>query len=149
MRTDPRVALRVVGFFDPHPQLAALRDRIEVVPLQDFINLQRSIAEVEINIAPLQDNVFTNCKSELKFFEAAICGTLTLASPTFAFRKAIEHGRTGFLVAPHEWDDALHQTVTLVEDRVGYEAIAEAAFAQARGVYGWDIQAKTILRTVF
>ena len=70
MRADPRVVLRVVGFFDPHPQLAALRDRIEVAPLQDFINLQRSIAEVEINIAPLQDNVFTNCKSDRRFFEA-------------------------------------------------------------------------------
>jgi hypothetical protein len=51
MRADPRVVLRVVGFFDPHPELATLRHRIEVVPLQDFINLQRSIAEVEINIA--------------------------------------------------------------------------------------------------
>ena len=149
MRTDPRVVLRVVGFFDPHPQLAALRDRIEVVPLQDFINLQRSIAEVEINIAPLQDNVFTNCKSDLKFFEAAICGTITLASPTFAFRKAIEHGRTGFLVAPHEWDEALYQAVTLVEDKVCYEAIAEAAFAQAQMAYGWAMQAKTILHAVF
>ena len=119
------------------------------MPLQDFINLQRSIAEVEINIAPLQDNVFTNCKSDLKFFEAAICGTITLASPTFAFRKAIEHGRTGFLVAPHEWDEALHQAVALAEDKVGYEAIAEAAFAQARTVYGWDKQAKTILHAVF
>jgi len=149
MRRDPRVVLRVVGFFDSDPQLAALGDRIEVVPLQDFINLQRSIAEVEINIAPLQDNVFTNCKSELKFFEAAICGTLTLASPTFSFRKAIEHGRTGFLVAPHAWDDALGQAVTLVEDRARYEAIAEAAFTEARSVYGWDRQAKAILRAVF
>jgi glycosyltransferase involved in cell wall biosynthesis len=149
MRADPRVVLRVVGFFDPHPELATLKDRIEVVPLQDFINLQRSIAEVEINIAPLQDNVFTNCKSDLKFFDAAICGTLTLASPTFAFRKAIEHGRTGFLVAPHEWDDALRQAVTLAQDKVCYEAIAEAAFAQARAVYGWDRQAKTILHAVF
>jgi glycosyltransferase involved in cell wall biosynthesis len=149
MRSDRRVVLRVVGFFDPHPQLAALTDRIEVVPLQDFINLQRLIAEVEINIAPLQDNVFTNCKSELKFFEAAICGTLTLASPTFAFRKAVEHGRTGFLVAPHKWDEALREAVTLVEDSARYEAIAEAAFAEARDVYGWDMQADAILRAVF
>jgi glycosyltransferase involved in cell wall biosynthesis len=149
MRADPRVVLRVVGFFDPHRELATLKDRIEVVPLQDFINLQRSIAEVEINIAPLQDNVFTNCKSDLKFFEAAICGTLTLASPTFAFRKAIDHGRTGFLVAPHEWDDALRQAVTLAQDKVCYQAIAEAAFAQALAVYGWDRQAKVILHAVF
>jgi glycosyltransferase involved in cell wall biosynthesis len=149
MRADSRVAMRVVGFFDHHPELATLRDRIEVVPLQDFINLQRSIAQVEINIAPLQDNVFTNCKSELKFFEAAICGTLTLASPTFALRKAIEHERTGFLVAPHEWDDALHRAVDLIDDKVGYAAIAEAAFDHARAAYGWDTQVEIILQAVF
>ena len=75
------------------------RDRIEFYPLQDFMNFQRLIAEVEINIAPLQDNTFTNCKSELKFFEAAICGTLTLATPTFSFRNSIVHGTTGFFSA--------------------------------------------------
>ena len=84
-----RVVLRVVGCLEPGQELTKYRDRIEMFPLQDFLNLQRYVAQVEINIAPLQDNVFTNCKSELKFFEAAICGTLTLASPTFCFRNAI------------------------------------------------------------
>jgi len=36
---------------------------------------------VEIVIAPLQENVFTNCKSELKYFEAAIVGTIPSYSP--------------------------------------------------------------------
>ena len=104
---DPRIVLRVVGFFNPGQEFRRYRDRIEFYPLQDFLNLQRLIAEVEINIAPLQDNTFTNCKSELKFFEAAICGTLTLATPTFSFRNSIAHGKTGFLVPSHAWDLAL------------------------------------------
>ena len=66
-------------------------------PAADLPPGQRLIAEVEINISPLKENQFTNCKSELKFFEAAACGTLTLASPTYAFKKSIVHGVTGFL----------------------------------------------------
>ena len=61
------------------------------------MNLQRLIAEVEINISPLQNNLFTNCKSELKYFEAAIAGTITVATPTYAFSRAIVDGENGFL----------------------------------------------------
>ena len=149
MKADPRIILRVVGLFDPPRGFEDYQNRIELVPLQDFVNLQRFIAEVEINIAPLQDNVFTNCKSELKFFEAAICGTLTLASPTFAFGKAIEHGKTGFLVAPLNWDEALRQAVELVEHKSSYEAIVGAAFEFAKVEYGWDNRSSTIVRAVF
>jgi glycosyltransferase involved in cell wall biosynthesis len=149
LESNPRTMLRVVGFLDPDQQLMRYRDRIEFHPLQDFINLQRLIAEVEINIAPLQDNAFTNCKSELKFFEAAICGTLTLATPTFTFRNSIAHGRTGFLVPSSGWDLALQEAVAVVEDKSRYDAIAEAAFADVKTAYGWDRHADTISRAVF
>lgn len=149
MESDPRIVLRIVGFLELSQDLVRYRDRIEVYPLQDFLNLQRLIAEVEINICPLQENSFTNCKSELKFFEAAICGTLTLATPTRPFRSSISHGATGFLVPSHSWDEALHEAVEIVEDKTRYTAIAEAAFEGVRAAYGWDRHANTILRAVF
>ena len=106
------------------------------VPLQDHLNLQRVIAEVEINIAPLQDNTFTNCKSELKFFEAAAVGTRTVATPTFTFRRAIRDGETGRLARTHEWDEALAEGVILLRDPERYAPIAEAAAVY--DAYGWD-----------
>jgi glycosyltransferase involved in cell wall biosynthesis len=146
---DPRVVLRVTGFLDPQQDLMRYRDQIEFYPLQDFLNLQRLIAEVEINIAPLQDNTFTNCKSDLKFFEAAISGTLTLATPTFSFRNSIMHGNTGFLVPSHDWDRALQEAVAVVEDKSRYDAIATAASEYVQKAYGWDRHAHTIARAVF
>jgi glycosyltransferase involved in cell wall biosynthesis len=146
---DPRIVLRVTGFLDPDDELMRYRNQIEFFPLQDFMNVQRLIAEVEINIAPLQDNSFTNCKSELKFFEAAICGTLTLATPTFAFRNSIVNGKTGFLVPSHSWDLALQEAVTVVEDKSRYETIATTAFEYVKKTYGWDRHAHTIARAVF
>ena len=146
---DPRVVLRVVGFLDPDQELMRFRDRIEFYPLQDFLNLQRLIAEVEINVAPLQYNTFTNCKSELKYFEAAICGTLTLATPIFSFQNSITHGKTGFLVPSHAWDLALEEALTLVEDKSRYETIATAASNQVQAAFGWDRHVDTIARAVF
>ena len=69
----------------------------------DFLKLQEKMADVDVNLAPLLENDFTNCKSELKFFESAIVETPTLATPTFAFKNSIKHGETGFLCRAGEW----------------------------------------------
>ena len=129
---DPRLVVRVVGFLEPRGELLRHRNRLEVYPLQDFLNLQRLLAEVEVNIVPLQDNVFTNCKSELKYFEAAICGTLTVASPTFVFRRAITNGETGFLAYAHEWEAKLQTAIATLEQPDRYADIAERAFHPCR-----------------
>ena len=52
-------------------------------------------------------NDFTNCKSELKFFEAGLVETTTIASPTCTFKKAIIDGENGFLAEADEWYDKL------------------------------------------
>jgi glycosyltransferase involved in cell wall biosynthesis len=146
---DPRLVVRVVGFLEPGGELLRHRDRIEVHPLQDFLNLQRLTAEVEVNIVPLQDNLFTNCKSELKYFEAAVCGTLTVASPTFVFRNAITDGHTGFLACAHEWEAKLQAAIAALEHPECYAAMAERAFVHAESVYGWNRQARAIVAAVF
>jgi glycosyltransferase involved in cell wall biosynthesis len=131
LRRDPRVMLRLVGFMQPDRELAEFRDRIETFPLQDFLNLQRLIASVEINLAPLQDNDFTNCKSELKYFEAAIVGTVTLASPTHAFCSAIDDGRNGHLVPSYAWRSRIEAAIGRLDD----PGMAERAFRHAQAQY--------------
>ena len=73
----------------------------------DYRKLQAEMAAVDVNLAPLVLNDFTNCKSELKFFEAAVVETPTIASPTHAFKQAIKDGETGLLAQPNEWLDKL------------------------------------------
>ncbi len=108
MRDEPTVRLRLVGYLDPaFTALSGLEDRIEVVPLTSYMNLQRLLAQTEVNLAPLQDNGFTNCKSELKYFDAAVVGAPTLASPTFTMSRAIAQGVNGLLVRVEEWDEYL------------------------------------------
>lgn len=100
----PDSVLQVVGFMEfPRPiQELIKRKRVQYCSLVDFVELQKLIAQVDVNIVPLVQNVFTNCKSELKFFEAAIVDTPTIAAPTFAYKSAIKDGYNGFLCQPGE-----------------------------------------------
>jgi glycosyltransferase involved in cell wall biosynthesis len=72
----------------------------------NIVELQKAMATVDINVVPLQHNDFTHSKSELKFFEAAIVGTPTIASAAPVFSAVIEHGVNGLLVIDHDWDTA-------------------------------------------
>lgn len=146
---DPDIELRVTGYLDLREPMLRHQGRIQSYSLQDFLNLQRLVAEVEINIAPLQNNTFTNCKSELKYFEAAIVGTLTVASPSFTFRRAIRDGTNGLLAAAHEWYPKLRSAVEIARESRRYAGIAERAFQQVREAYRWDGYAKQIAAAVF
>jgi glycosyltransferase involved in cell wall biosynthesis len=147
MDEDASLWLRIIGFLDLPCELDRHRARIECLPLQDFVNLQREIGAVELNLVPLQDNPFTNCKSELKWFEAAVTGALTVASPTYAYRVIMDQGRNGWLVASHMWEAALREILRGIDD---YRAdIAPRAREQARDRYGWDRQTATIEAALF
>lgn len=101
----PRMTLQVVGFMDFPLAMQDLIDKKRILfsPLVDFRDLQKLIAQVDVNIVPLVINTFTNCKSELKFFESAAVNTVTVAAPTYTYRNAICEGETGWLCNPGQW----------------------------------------------
>lgn len=109
LREHEDARLRVVGYMEFSAEMRELAKagRVEVLELVDYLKLQKLMAEVDVNIAPLLINDFTNCKSELKFFEAAAVETATVASPSYAFAQAIVDGENGFLAEPGEWFDKL------------------------------------------
>jgi glycosyltransferase involved in cell wall biosynthesis len=118
-----------------YPVLAGLEDRIEWRPLQPLTNLPAELARLDINLAPLEfGNPFCEAKSELKFFEAALVDVPTVASPTGPFRRAIEHGKTGFLAATA--DDWYVHLKALAEDPDLRRYIAHNAYHAALGVWG-------------
>ncbi len=145
---DPDVDVRIAGFLDDVGPLEEFRDRIEFVPFMHYVELQRSIGEVEVNIAPLQHNAFNVCKSDLKFFEAAVVGTWTVASHTPSLDAAVDDGVTGRLARDHEWDGALAEAVDLARDTERYAATMSAAAEQAHRVWAWDSVATSVRRAL-
>lgn len=114
----PSAQLVVVGFmeFPAEMQKLVKAGRIVTKPLVDFLQLQAEMAAVDVNVVPLAENDFTNCKSELKYFEAAIVDTLTLATPTYAYAHSIRHGKTGFLCRKDEWYPTLARLIEKAYD---------------------------------
>lgn len=147
LRRDESVRLRLVGYLELRDSpLFGLEDRIDVVPPTNYMELQRLIAETEVNLAPLQDNRFTNCKSELKYFDAAAVAIPTLASPTFTMSQAIRHGENGLVVRVDEWDQYLEQIVeTYRSDGV---AMGKAAYDDAITRYAPRAMVGQVLSTL-
>lgn len=143
---NPEVVLRVVGFMELKGPLRELGARIERIEFQDYLNLQRYVAEVELNLMPLQDNEFTNCKSELKYFEAGIVGTVSIASPVFSYRQGIKDGVSGFLAKAHEWDGKLAEALQQLGD---YRVMAQRAQQDCEQRYLWHHYTDFIAETLF
>jgi glycosyltransferase involved in cell wall biosynthesis len=144
LHDDPRLVLRVAGYFQM-PDALRNEQRIEVCPFRDFVNLQKLVGSTEINLIPLQDNVFTNCKSDLKYFEAGIVGSISIATPTDVLRRSIRDGVNGYLANTFDWADKICRITDAIAD---YADIAEASHDHVRSVYHWSEQAKVIERVL-
>jgi glycosyltransferase involved in cell wall biosynthesis len=144
--SDSRMKVFVVGFMDLRGALKRYESRILQYPLHDFINLQRLIGLVEVNLMPLQDNTFTNCKSELKYFEAGVVGTISVASPVHTYQKSIRHGENGFLANSYEWYDVIME---LTSDLDSYTRFANVAYQDSLTNYAWYNQIELIERKLF
>lgn len=127
---------RIVNL-DEFPELDEVSAQIEwrsAVPLE---SLCHEMARFDINIAPLQpNNPFCESKSELKYFEAALVGVPTVASPTQPFAVAIKDKVTGHLAATDdEWESSLNK---LLDDGGGRKEMGLAALNDILWKYGPD-----------
>lgn len=109
MKTHDDIRLRIVGDMKLSQEINKWvgLGRVLVSKKVDYLKLEDLIAGVDINIAPLVINDFTNCKSELKFFEAGVVETTTVASPSYTFERVITDDENGFLAEQEEWYDKL------------------------------------------
>ena len=128
--------LEVVGYMEFSDKIKKLIDsgKLRVTELMDYLELQKTVSEVDVNIAPLVINDFTNCKSELKFFEAAAVETVTIASPSYTFKKAISDGKNGLLAKTGEWYNKLELLYGDLEKRA--EMAKEARKYALENYYG-------------
>ena len=84
------VFLKIVGELNIPEELELYKERILAVPFTDWKKLPELIASVDINLAPLEDNLFNAAKSENKWMEAALVKVPTIASEVGAFKEIIK-----------------------------------------------------------
>jgi glycosyltransferase involved in cell wall biosynthesis/tetratricopeptide (TPR) repeat protein len=125
MRECDDVELMIVGTLDASEfeQFGKRLIRLPYVPHSTMLGYLKT---ADINLAPLEPgNPFTNCKSELKVFEAASFGIPTIASPVSGYGSVIVHGVNGLLaISTEDWYERL---LMLREKPDRRAAIGEAA----------------------
>jgi hypothetical protein len=147
MKRHPQVELWLIGDIEPGSAWGGLQERVKMLPRVPWRELPRTLASLDINLAPLlPESPFNQAKSEIKFMEAALVRVPTIASPTDAFLYGIRPGQNGFLAGtPEAWSTALEQ---LVGDVAAREDIGNAAYEDVLENYAPWVRSPEMLSTL-
>lgn len=139
MNKYKNVYLQIVGFLDLPLEMQDFKDRVITAPFMPWAKLPELISSLDINLAPLEDTVFNEAKSENKWTEAGLCKVPTVASNVGAFKEMIEDGVDGILCSStEEWISKLSKIIEDKEFRIkigenAYEKVINNSTTLTRG----------------
>ena len=91
------VQLLLFGYLNFPIFLNDFRSQIVLKNFTNWKELPDFISNVDINLAPIEENIFNVAKSENKWVEAALVKVPTIASNFGAFKEVIRHNKNGIL----------------------------------------------------
>ena len=97
-----------------------------------FVPWMRQNLRWDVAIAPLEDDAFTRCKSDLKYLDYGALGIPGVFSDVRPYRDTVRHRETGLLAANDEraWSEALEE---IVSDAALRGRLAASARAEVHG----------------
>lgn len=143
MKKYDDIYFNIVGYMDLSDDMKKLakEGRVKFLKFVPYEELQYEIGRVDLNIIPLQKHEFNNCKSELKYFEASIVNTLSLATDNDVYKNIINHGENGFLTDELSWFENLEY---IYLNRNKLSKIIDCANTKCHKLYDYDNQLKKI-----
>lgn len=106
----PDVELWLGGHLAPSEEvIGRLGDRVRRLPFLPWYELPEVLRDLDVNLAPLEpESRFNDAKSAIKWLEAALVATPTIASPSAPFVDVMEGERNGWLAdSPEGWAKVL------------------------------------------
>jgi O-antigen biosynthesis protein len=123
----PNVRLRLIGLLDLPEIFSRYEEQVERLPTCTYEEYMTALAGCDISITPLENYIFNDSKSNIKYLEASIVKVPSVCSPRAAFAQVINHGKNGFLCeTDDEWEAAL---TLLVTDTTKRDEVGEAAYS--------------------
>jgi glycosyltransferase involved in cell wall biosynthesis len=143
MERNSTIRLVVVGYLSLRPEFERFSSRITrfdfVADLDEYWPL---IAAADINLAVLSPGVMSDCKSEIKWLEAAILQVPSVVSGTATYKEILEDGVDALIVEDHAaWAAALDR---LIEDYDLRCSIGAAARRKALQLYSIESGAELL-----
>lgn len=137
---NPEWKLRIVGKFilEEFNELERVRSQVEQIGLLSYQEMIVNMAECTVVLAPLEKNIFCECKSELKYFDAALVNVPIIATDTEIYKKVIKYGSNGLYVHQNiNWDLELSKLTNLEF----MNKLGKGAFIDVISFYG-EVSAK-------
>ena len=117
MQEYPQVHLRLGGVLQEN-SLMQYRKRIVKTGFVEWQKLPEIIASVDINLMPLKNSRFHECKSENKWMEAGLVQVPTVMSSNCELERVVKDQETGLLCkTEEEWYQALKMLIESEEIR--------------------------------
>ncbi len=141
MAKYPNVRLTIVGYLTLPDLLAPYTERIDRIGLLSNLEVYwEFLSQADINIAPLKSNLFNDCKSEIKWLEAAVLGVPSVVTDTKMYLEVLQDGED-VLIASTElsWFEKLDK---LVGDAQYRQNIAIGAKQKALRDYNGQVMAE-------
>jgi glycosyltransferase involved in cell wall biosynthesis len=109
---NPDVHLTIIGYLDVPSSLQAFSDRLNVHPFSGYAQYIRVLSRSDISIVPLVPNAFNDCKSAIRYMEAALLGVPSVTSHIGDFVHLVSDGTDGFTASSsQEWREKLQSLI--------------------------------------
>ncbi len=133
LREFKNVQLSLLGKFNISDFMKEFSSQIIFQKYIDWRKLPEKISNFDINIVPLENNIFNSVKSENKWIEASLLKVPTIASNFGVFKDLIKHNITGLLCSDlNDWYISLKN---LINDEHLRGSIGENAYINCKEKY--------------
>ncbi|WP_284948323.1 glycosyltransferase [Acidisoma cladoniae] len=124
----PLVQLVIAGYITLPQSMLRFENQIVIIDqILDRNSYWHLLKGMDINIAVLKPGIISDCKSEIKWMEAAMLGIPSVVSNTKTYREVVSHGKNGFIAEDtSDWYLFLNNLVksAALRKNVGNEARA-------------------------
>ena len=133
LKENPNVRFRIIGYLELPEYFDEVQSQIERIPFCNYTEYLTYLSECDISIAPLENFVFNDAKSNIKYLEASITKVASVCSPRAAFADVIVNGENGFLAdSEQQWHEAFD---TLIQNPELRDNMAQAAYRTVTETY--------------
>ena len=147
LKQYPTVKFTAFGYFELPPELEPYSNKIDFrEPTSNREYYLQQLSKADINIAVLEQDPFTDCKSEIKWLEASVYGIPSVVTPTATYRCLFQ-GETEVLFAANtsEW---IRQLSRLIESADLRHEVGQNARRYALKHYNPNVGAKILKHTM-
>ncbi|MEO1719621.1 MAG: glycosyltransferase [Pseudomonadota bacterium] len=150
MEAHENVDLHVIGYLELPDAFEKFEGRITSAQFTDFPDYLSELSRCDYGIIPLVDDVFNDCKSAIRYLDAALVKLPVIASATGDFKHVCKHDETALLAHNEaDWADALTQLTksSAERSRLGGAAYLDATATQTTKDYYYrlDRSLRTLL----